>query len=230
MDSLVFLLPLIAFCEVAALVVDARHFRVPEDRVVAFQLLRIFFNLFGVSGVLMPGLAVVAILVATHIVSRQPWRVDKRSVAWMYVESLVWALPLLLLNPFTRMSAPIFAHGFGSAGIESWLAGTALCVGAGIYEELVFRLALISLMVMVGGDLLRFAQSSTLVAAVLVSAVLFALHHHPPFGAEPFQAVRFTFRALAGVYLGTIFVFRGYAPAVGAHVAYNLLVVAFSTS
>ncbi len=218
LDSLVFLLPLILFCEVAALAIDTTGIRVTEDRVVAYQLLQIFFNLFGVGGTLMPGLAVVAILLATHFASRQPWRIERRSVLWMYVESLAWAAPLLAMNQFTRMTATQWP-------VDSWLTGAALCIGAGIYEELVFRLALISLIVIVGADLLRFSQGSTLVAATLVSAMLFALHHHPPFGAEPFNAFRFTFRALAGVYLGTIFVFRGYGPAAGAHIAYNLLIV-----
>ena len=33
------------------------------------------------------------------------------------------------------------------------------------------------------------------------------------------------FRGLAGVYLGAIFIFRGYGPAAGAHIAYNLLII-----
>ena len=82
---------------------------------------------------------------------------------------------------------------------------------------------------MIGADLLRFNNSSTLVAAVMIAAGLFALHHHPPFGSEPFDAFRFTFRTLAGLYLGTIFVFRGYGLAAGAHIAYNLIVTASST-
>ncbi len=221
LDSLVFLLPLIVFYEVGSLVMDSTGLAARHERVVAFQLLQIFFDLFGVSGVLMPGLAVIAVLLATHIISRQPWRFDKRAVAIMYVESALWALPLLLLNRFTQMSATQWP-------LETFMSNAALCVGAGIYEELVFRLVLVSLIVMIGADLLRFSYGSTLVAGVLISAGLFALHHHPPFGSEPFDAFRFSFRALAGVYLGTIFVFRGYGPAAGAHIGYNLLIITLS--
>ncbi len=218
LDSLVFLLPLIAFYEVCSVLMDTSVLAAGYERVVAFQLLQIFFELFGVTGILMPGLAVIAILVATHVVSRRAWRFDKRAVAFMYVESALWALPLLFLVRFTQMSATHWP-------MESFLGNAALCVGAGIYEELIFRLVLISLIAVVGADLLRFSHSSTLVAAVLISAGLFALHHHPPLGSEPFDAFRCTFRALAGVYLGTIFVFRGYGPAAGAHIGYNLLVI-----
>jgi membrane protease YdiL (CAAX protease family) len=120
-------------------------------------------------------------------------------------------------------------NGEGVGGVGSrWLEDLALCVGAGIYEELVFRLALISLLVIVGSDVLRFSEGATLVGAVLVAAFVFSLHHHPPFGSDPFDASRFVFRALAGVYLGAIFVYRGYGPAAGTHIAHNVLVLALA--
>ncbi len=221
LDSLLFLLPLIVFYEIASLYIDTAGFDAARGRVVAFDLLQIFFELFGITGILMPGLAVIAILLATQLFCGRPWRFRKKTVALMYVESLLWAMPLIALNQFTSITAAV-------QPLDSWIGNLALCVGAGIYEELIFRLALISLMVMIGADLLRFSQSSTLVAAVMLSAIVFALHHHPPLGAEPFDTFRFAFRAMAGVYLGTVFVFRGYGPAAGAHIAYNLLIIALT--
>ena len=219
LDSLIFLLPLIVFYEAATLFIDPDGIAIARDRVIAFQLLQIFFEMFGVSGVLFPGLAVIAILLATHVASRQRWRINTRGVAFMYFESLLWALPLVALSQFTNMSAV-------ESAAETWVANVALCVGAGIYEELIFRLALIGLIVIVGADLLRFPHDSTLVVAVLVAALVFALHHHPPFGGEPFDSFRFAFRSVAGVYLGAIFLLRGYGPAAGAHIGYNLIVIA----
>jgi Type II CAAX prenyl endopeptidase Rce1-like len=218
LDTLVFLLPFIAFYELASVNLTPTDWSGDGDRVVAFQLLQIFFELFGATGKLLPGLAVVVILLATQIASRRPWKVRVGSVAGMLVESLVWSAPLLLLNRFTQIAA-------GGGIVDSWIGELALGVGAGIYEELVFRLILISLIVIVGADILRFSTGSTLVAAVLISAGLFSMHHHPPFGSEPFDAFRFSFRAMAGAYLGAVFVFRGYGPAAGAHIAYNVLII-----
>jgi membrane protease YdiL (CAAX protease family) len=218
LDTLVFLLPFIAFYELASVNLTPIDWSRDGDRVVAFQLLQIFFELFGATGKLLPGLAVVVILLATQIASRRPWKVRVGSVAGMLVESLVWSAPLLLLNRFTQIAA-------GGGIVDSWSGELALGVGAGIYEELVFRLILISLIVIVGADILRFSTGSTLVAAVLISAGLFSMHHHPPFGSEPFDAFRFSFRAMAGAYLGAVFVFRGYGPAAGAHIAYNVLII-----
>ncbi len=211
LDSLVFLLPFILFYEAIVLLDDAR-----STRVVAFDLMERFFALFGTTGVWLPGLAVIVILLATHAAARLPWRVDKRAVGMMYIETIVWALPLLALNHYVQILA---------ATPNDTIAELGISIGAGIFEELIFRLVLISLLVMIGSDLLRFSTSATLASAVLISAVLFALHHHPPLGGEPFSAYRFSFRSLAGVYLGVIFVFRGYGPAAGAHIAYNVITI-----
>jgi membrane protease YdiL (CAAX protease family) len=218
LDSLAFLLPFLLFYEVAILILSSRGGGGFSSRVVAFEWLERFFELFGTTGVLLPGLAVAVVLVATQFASREPWRIHRRTVALMYVEAVAWALPLIAFSHFTRMAAWRLPD-------QSVLANVALCVGAGIYEELLFRLVLISALVVVGADLLRFSQGTTLACAVLVSAVVFSMHHHPPFGAEAFDAFRFSFRFLAGVYLGVIFVYRGYGPAAGAHIAYNLLVI-----
>lgn len=218
LDSLLFLLPLILFYEVACLLPHPPDGAAADDRVIAFHLLQGFFQLLGNQAAWMPGLAVVVVLTATHLVSRQPWRFRKKAVALMYVESVAWALPLIAVNHITQMAATRLEA-------QTWVANLALCVGSGIYEELVFRLVLISVLVIIGADLLRLPQDATLVASVLIAAVMFALHHHPPFGGDPFEGVRFTFRCLAGVFLGAIFVFRGYGPAAGAHIAHNLLII-----
>lgn len=217
LEALVFLLPLLVFSEIASRYLSSPATLPQQGRVVAFHLLQFFFQLFGSTGALMPALAVVAILLSTHIVSRQPWQVRKSAVALMYVESVALAAPLILVNRWVCLAGGV------SAG--DWLGESALGVSAGIYEELVFRLVLISVIVMIGSDLLGRSSSIVLPIGILISAVLFAAHHHPPMGGDPFDTGRFLFRVLAGVYLGTIFVVRGYGLAAGAHVAYNLIVL-----
>jgi len=210
LDALVFLLPLIIFYEVASL---AR-----QDRVIAFDFLQRFFQLFGQVGMWTPGLAVIAILLATHVAAGDKWTIRWRRVGWMYVESVALSVPLLLLN----WAVPLAAS---SGGLHPLLDRMALSIGAGVYEELVFRLILISVMVMIGVDLLHLDRSSVAVTAVILSSLAFAAHHHLPIGREPFEPIRFIFRTMAGVYLAAIFWFRGYGPAAGCHAAYNLALV-----
>jgi len=213
LDALVFLLPLLVFYEVASWYA--------RDRVIAFHLLRMFFELFGRVGMWAPALAVVVILLATHAVSGEPWKVHWSRVGWMYVEAVVLAIPLLVLN-----------QAIGLAGLAepsaSRLDDVALSVGAGIYEELVFRLILISVVVLIGVDMLRRRASSVAVVAVVLSSLVFAAHHHQPIGTEPFDALRFGFRAACGAYLAIIFWFRGYGLAAGCHASYNIAIVALS--
>ncbi len=209
LDALVFLLPLILFYEIASL---AR-----QDRVIAFDFLRRFFQLFGQVGMWAPGLAVVVILLATHAASGERWQVHWKQVGWMYVESVALCVPLLLLN----WAVPLMPD----AGWSWTVDRIALGIGAGIYEELVFRLIIISLMVMIASDLLHLDRGAVAVAAVALSSLAFAAHHHRPIGMEPFEPIRFIFRTTAGVYLAAIFWYRGYGPAAGCHATYNVVLV-----
>ncbi len=212
LDALVFLLPLILFYQMMSV------FR-SRDHVIAFDLLRRFLELFGYVGIWAPGLAVIAILVATHAVSGEKWVIHWRQVGWMYLEVLVLALPLLGLNRLIPLTA-------GAAwGLFDRIA---LGIGAGIYEELVFRLVLISLVVMIGADLFKWNRQAVAVAAIAISAFAFAAHHHAPIGSEAFSLTAFLFRTLAGLYLAMVFWFRGYGSAAGCHAAYNAALACLS--
>jgi membrane protease YdiL (CAAX protease family) len=223
LDTLAFLLPWILFYQVCLLVNPPGDAAGVYNEIVAVNLLKSFFGLFGTRAAIMPGLAVVIILICTQVASRRPWRVHKRSVAWMYAESILLAMPLLLLNSTVQGAFPCLATE--AIDLRPWLAEVTLSIGAGIYEELVFRLVLIAMLVMIGADVLRLPRKTVTIVAVLCAAVLFAAHHHPPLGAEPFRWPNFTFRVVAGTYLGAVFVWRGYGPAAGLHIAYNLLLV-----
>lgn len=95
--------------------------------------------------------------------------------------------------------------------------------GAGVHEELVFRL-------LVCGGLIaalsrtRLSRRVIVVLALIVSSVLFsAAHHIGPYG-EPYTQHAFAFRCLAGLVFGLVFYFRSLAHAVYAHTFYDLLV------
>ena len=219
LDMLVFLLPLILLYEAAMYLHQASL--AGHDRVIAFDLMWRFFALFGQVGFWTPALAVIAILIATHAASGEPWRVHWNRVLTMYPESVALALPLLLM-----IWAVPLAVGDNAAPM---LDRIALGIGAGIYEELVFRLILISVILMVGADLLHFDRRNVIICAIAVSSLFFAAHHHRPFGDEAFDPLRFIFRTGAGAYLAAIFWYRGYALAAGCHAAYNVCLAFISS-
>ncbi len=92
-------------------------------------------------------------------------------------------------------------------------------LGAGVHEELVFRLGLLCGLV----ALLRHSRVSVAIA-IVASSVLFSLAHHlGPYG-EPFTVHAFVYRSFAGGAFALIFWFRSLAHVVYAHVLYDVLV------
>jgi hypothetical protein len=92
-------------------------------------------------------------------------------------------------------------------------------LGAGVHEELVFRLGILCGFVWMMRD-----HKVAFPIALAMSSVLFAAAHHVGPGGEPFTAHAFCFRILAGAAFGLIFWYRSLAHAVYAHVLYDLVV------
>jgi membrane protease YdiL (CAAX protease family) len=109
------------------------------------------------------------------------------------------------------------------------LAHIVTGVGAGIYEELVFRLILICLLMIVLQDLLRFNRQVSIVLAVIISAALFSAHHHVVLlngslaWATPFNSYEFGFRTVAGVYFAGVFAVRGFGITAVTHAFYDII-------
>jgi membrane protease YdiL (CAAX protease family) len=215
--SLVFLLPLILAYELGLILVDPSPIG-QQDRVIAYHLMQMFFRMFGATGIFLPGILIIAILLSSHLLSRQPWTVRGATLVGMLGESLLWTMPLFLLNRTIRYAA-------GSGGRSDWLESVVISTGAGVYEELVFRLVLVTALVILLEDMLKLQKMHALVVAVLLAAILFAAHHHQPLGVEPYDAARFLFRTVAGLYLGALFLLRGYGITAGCHALYNVIVV-----
>jgi membrane protease YdiL (CAAX protease family) len=98
-------------------------------------------------------------------------------------------------------------------------------MGAGLYEEMLFRLVIITAIHFVAADLLRLPDLPAKILAVLVSAVLFALHHDTALATGGIDRPLFAFYLLAGIYFGVLFLGRGLGIAIGVHACYDLLVL-----
>ena len=99
-----------------------------------------------------------------------------------------------------------------------------LNLGAGIYEEFVFRFLLIT---GISWVLKKAVKNKFLIylCALLLSSLLFSFFHYlEPFN-EPFQVNSFLFRFIAGSVFSIIFIFRGYGIAAYSHSLYNVLLM-----
>jgi len=108
------------------------------------------------------------------------------------------------------------------------LTNTITAIGAGIYEELVFRLILICALMMLFQDLLRLDQKNSIVLSVLISAALFSAYHYIDFrtgelDGDPFELTSFAFRTMAGIYFAVLFAVRGFGIAAGTHAFYDII-------
>jgi membrane protease YdiL (CAAX protease family) len=95
-------------------------------------------------------------------------------------------------------------------------------LGAGIYEELLFRLILLSLAVWA----LRKAHAgtATVLLAVVLTSLLFAGAHYIGPAGDSFRWFGFLFRYVAGVFFSLLFIYRGFGVAAGTHAAYDILI------
>jgi membrane protease YdiL (CAAX protease family) len=171
-------------------------------------------------------------LLIWQAVKPQAWKFSPSTLMGMGLESLLLAVALVGLSKvldmgFTaleRSGPPVLASG-PDPGAGPGAPAIALVgfLGAGLYEETLFRLLLIPLFF----KILRVLQTPQVLAssaAVTASALLFSLAHHAGTPGEAFTWFAFIFRWLAGVYFAWIFVVRGFGVAVGTHTAYDVLV------
>ena len=105
----------------------------------------------------------------------------------------------------------------------------AVSIGAGLYEELIFRMILLSLLHTVFVDLLRMPERWGIGVAIGISAMLFALYHPLKTGDGVLDIRRAVFFLLAGVYFGVLYVVRGFGIAVATHALYDIAVVVLLT-
>jgi len=116
-----------------------------------------------------------------------------------------------------RLAGGIAGQSFGTRVVMS--------LGAGVYEETVFRLGIMAGLAALLERGVGFRRWVAALVALIVSSVLFsAMHHIPPYG-DPFTIGVFTFRVLAGACFALIFWFRGFAVAVYTHALYDLYVL-----
>lgn len=201
-------------------------------------------------------LVVIVILLALQITSKTKWKVYFKDFIPMTIECVIWTLPLIVLCLAMNRSAAtttesaslacslqttacsaltnsdLVAGGINTIQNQSpdLLVGIITGIGAGIYEELIFRLVLICIFMLILQDLLNVRAISSIIISVMASAILFSVHHHIFYmdGAirfgEQFSLVKFLFRTVAGVYFAAIFAFRGFAITAGTHAFYNIIV------
>jgi hypothetical protein len=235
--ALLFLLPFIIFYELGTIFINTDVLYQSQVRVVAFVWLQQGLEYIGLGGKfawIAPPLVVVIILLWLQVTSRKGWNFITTDVIPMAIECILFAIPLLVLSLFLNSSvrtnsSVVLDANVNAAVSRSVLADVVTGIGAGIYEELIFRLILICILMIIFQDLARIDHSNAIILSVFVSAALFSAHHHIIFldgrftSAAPFAWPVFVFRTVAGIYFATIFAIRGFGITAGTHGFYDIL-------
>jgi hypothetical protein len=140
-------------------------------------------------------------------------------------EGLVYALVMGPLANLLLRKAHVLGEVHLAMGPIDRVVASA---GAGFYEELIFRLAGIALVVWVikaiKGKIKPWLAISL---AVLITSLIFSAVHYIGPGSDAFQLASFSFRFVLGIMLAVIFLFRGFATAVYTHFLYDVYVMCF---
>ena len=100
----------------------------------------------------------------------------------------------------------------------------ALSLGAGLYEELLFRVLLTGSLLWGTRVILGWGRAPSAIVSVVISALVFsAFHYVGPYG-EALEVASFTFRAIAGLWFSALFVLRGFGITAWAHALYDVWV------
>ncbi len=170
-------------------------------------------------------LLLTLVLAAWQAVDRRNWRVRGRWLLGMIGEGCLLGVVLVGAGRLLDLGFDRVERGAMFLDVETARASALWLgfLGAGLYEEALFRLALVPIVY----GLARALYTPKVIAVTLAmtgSGLLFALAHHVGAPGEAFTWFAFIFRWLAGVYFAAVFVIRGFGVAVAAHIAYDLLV------
>lgn len=214
--SLIFAIPLLIAYEGFALFLN--HSDLYGIRNSADVFLKLFLAYMGIHGFFGFGAAMIVALILFRIIGGGPRFASIRFgvLAWMLVESLVYSLVFgAVVSAITQL---LLAQPFPL----SRSAQVLVSLGAGIYEEFVFRVLLLAALVFFLHRLMHVRQNIAYGVAAVLGATLFsAFHYIGPLG-DSLQLPSFMFRFIAGLILTGLYFARGYGITAYTHSLYDL--------
>lgn len=100
-----------------------------------------------------------------------------------------------------------------------------LSLGAGIYEELLFRVVLVSLFAWVARRVFGWRPLAAGTTATLAGALVFsAFHYIGPYG-DAWELYSFVFRTIAGVFFSALYLTRGFGITAWTHALYDVFLL-----
>ena len=189
------------------------------------MLKSLFVRIGGHTGLLV--FELLLLVVAAVLVGRD-WRAHPGPLRWrvfplMLVESVLFAV---MIGVVLRYATSAVLHFFALTRPGGIGRSTQLMVslGAGIYEELLFRVILVGALTLLATRAFGWHARGAGIFAVLVSALIFSAFHYIGALGDTLQWSSFIFRFFAGLVFSTLYVLRGFGITAWTHALYDVLV------
>ena len=173
------------------------------------------YGLYGLGLVFFLGLLVTYIF---FIKEDQQQEVNINFLFIMLAESMLWSAVLyfLLFKFMVLLMNPVG---------KTILQQVTLAVGAGIYEEFLFRVLLIAGLSSILGFVFMWDKTFKNIIAVVLSGGIFSAFHFMGEYGDFFSMELFLIRFFAGLILGVLYMYRGFGITAYTHSIYDLIVL-----
>lgn len=229
--SLLFALPLLIIYQVLALLVPAGPGGVDVRNGADVMLQAVFVWLGGAWGPRLFMLCLIGVgawLIAKDIRSH-PGKLSPAVLGGMVVEavclSLVFGIVVSGLTVAVLGAPPLpMALGLTQVQLSRWTM-LMLSIGAGLYEELLFRVVLVGLLAWSAHKLLGWRPLVAGITAAVLGALIFsAFHYIGPYG-DRLDVFSFVFRTIAGLFFSALYLTRGFGITAWTHALYDVLLL-----
>ena len=138
----------------------------------------------------------------------------------MFAEAFAYSLVLGVALQYILRLSGLTAGGPGNGALQNF----ALSLGAGLFEEIIFRVLLLNLLFFLLSYVFK-SKVTTAVISVLAASFLFSLSHYIGSMADSWQLYSFMFRWIAGMLFTVLYFMRGFAITAYTHALYDIWVL-----
>ncbi len=210
------LLPLLVAYEIFAITVNRDY--VFQIRNAADVFLKSTIYLLGIHGPFALGMLVVAaFFLSLFLKDDHTAPLCFKYLMIMIIESTLLATLFIVSVTFVSRHITLSAARM-TTGVKVMLS-----LGAGVYEELVFRSFLFYLSGVTLYKVFRLQKADSFVIAALFSSLLFSWMHYV--GGETFTYYSFFYRLFAGMFFCGLYLLRGLGITAWTHTVYDFFVI-----
>lgn len=188
----------------------------------ADMILKDFFNIFGNYSSHFYALTLLVVLIFIFYINKESKAssiVIFKYLNIMFLEGLLYGLLLLaLLNNIDYYDSQVLIYQ------NNLLLNLYLSIGAGIWEEVLFRLVLFSAIFKLFKLYLDIDFYSVF-CSVIISSLIFSSFHYIGQNSDVFEIYSFIVRFLGGIFLSLLYYYRGFGVTSMAHISYDFILI-----